>query len=84
MRSRDYSPAYRYWVAKLDGHERIVIRRPDKEAGFCLRVWGGHEVGIGETVVGYGRPRTRDLGALPDTPSRAVSSSGKWHTTLAT
>ncbi|CAL8576016.1 hypothetical protein XPA_001909 [Xanthoria parietina] len=86
VRSRDYSPAYRYWVAKLDsGYERIVVRRPDKEAGFCLRVWGGHEFGIGDTVVAYGRPPTRDMGPLPDAPPpRAASPSGKWHTTLAT
>lgn len=84
VRGRDYSPAYRYWVAKFDGHEQIVIRRPDHEAGFCLRAWGGHECGMGDTVVAYGRPRTRDLGALPDAaPPRAASPSGKQHTTLA-
>ncbi|KAI4105753.1 MAG: hypothetical protein LQ339_003315 [Xanthoria mediterranea] len=75
-RSRDYSPAYRYWVAKLDGHEQIVIRSPDQKAGFCLRVWGGHEYGIGDMIVAYGRPPTRDLGALSHAPPRAASPSG--------
>ena len=78
VRSRDYSPAYRYWVAKLDGHEQIVIRSPEQEAGFCLRVWLGHEFGIGDTVVAYGRPSTRDLGAFAGAPPpRAASPSGK-------
>ena len=78
VRSRDYSPAYRYWVAKLDGHEQIVIRSPDQAAGFCLRVWWGHEYGIGDTVVAYGRPSTRDLGAFAGAPPpRAASPSSE-------
>ncbi|KAL8850521.1 MAG: hypothetical protein Q9221_004569 [Calogaya cf. arnoldii] len=73
--SRDYSPAYQYWVGYHDGHERVLVKCSDEEAGFHLRIWFGHERGMGDDIVAYGVPPTQDLGSLPDAFDEAESPS---------
>lgn len=49
--SRNWNAKYRYWTVELDGVVRIVEK--SKSSKYKLRLWLGHEHGLGE-VVGFG------------------------------
>lgn len=49
--SRNWNAKYRYWTVELDGVVRIV--KKSIGSNYTLRLWLGHEHGLGE-VVGFG------------------------------
>lgn len=84
--SRNWDTKYRYWTVELDGVVRIVAK--SKSSNYTLRLWSGHEHGLGE-VVGFGnhvdeRLMSDDVRASKSSPaddSLEAEGSGEYSTT---
>ncbi|KAL8912121.1 MAG: hypothetical protein Q9171_002837 [Xanthocarpia ochracea] len=56
VNARQWSDGLQYWVADVDGHERIVDKCIGGGGGYTLRLWLGyekHEQGIIGPIVGF-------------------------------
>ncbi|KAL8850520.1 MAG: hypothetical protein Q9221_004568 [Calogaya cf. arnoldii] len=71
VRTRNWDRHYRCWVAELDGKEGIVKKTAGGNSAYRLRLWLGHELGLGEVVgIGY------SLNALKVNDRRDVLTPG--------
>ena len=84
--SRNWNRKYRYWTVELDGVVRIVEKT--KSSRYTLRLWLGHEHGLGE-VVGFGdftdgRLKSDDVTAPKSSRAKGsleAEGSGEYSTT---
>ena len=56
VKAQEWSEGLQYWVADIDGHERIVNKCIGGGGGYTLRLWLGHEKheqGIIGEIVGF-------------------------------
>lgn len=85
--SRNWDTKYRYWTVEMDGVVRIVAK--SKSSNYTLRLWSGHEHGMGE-VVGFGnhvdeRLMSDDVRASKSSPaddSLEAEGSGEYSDTF--
>ncbi|KAL8801850.1 MAG: hypothetical protein Q9182_004200 [Xanthomendoza sp. 2 TL-2023] len=55
---KDWSSDFRYWQTIIDGYECIVKKCIGGTAGFCLRLWLGHERGLDGTTIAHPASRS--------------------------